>query len=101
MEGPAAMSDSMQARSFKVPPQVDTIRHRATIVAGVGVVAMIAAAILDAPQFYRSYLAAFIFWTSLSLGCLGLLMVHHLSGGAWGLVIRRLLEAGAKTLPLM
>ena len=28
-------------------------------------------------------------------------MVHHLSGGAWGLVIRRLLESGTRTLPLM
>ena len=27
-------------------------------------------------------------------------MIHHLTGGAWGLVIRRLLEAGTRTLPL-
>jgi hypothetical protein len=28
-------------------------------------------------------------------------MLHHLVGGAWGFVIRRILEAGTRTLPLM
>ena len=28
-------------------------------------------------------------------------MVHHLTGGAWGLVIRRPLEAAARTMPIM
>ena len=49
----------------------------------------------------RGYLIAYMFWTGLSLGCLALLMVQYLSAGLWGLVIRRLLEAGAKVLPLM
>jgi hypothetical protein len=95
------MSDPMHVQSFHVPPDVDRIRQRATIAAGVGVVAIVVALVLDPAQFFRSYLTAFIYWTSLSLGCLGLLMVHHLSGGAWGLLIRRLLEAGVKTLPVM
>jgi hypothetical protein len=30
-----------------------------------------------------------------------LLMLHHLVGGSWGFVIRRILEAGTRTLPLM
>ena len=49
----------------------------------------------------RGYLIAYMFWTGLSIGCLALLMVQYLSGGLWGLVIRRFLEAGAKGLPLM
>ncbi len=49
----------------------------------------------------RGYLIAYMFWTGLSLGCMALLMVQYLSGGLWGLVIRRFLEAGAKVLPLM
>src|SRR6185312_3518956 len=43
----------------------------------------------------------YMFWTGLSLGCLGLLMMQYLSGGLWGLVIRRFLEAGANVLPMM
>ena len=37
----------------------------------------------------------------MTLGCLALLMLQHLTGGRWALVIRRILEAGTRTLPLM
>ena len=30
-----------------------------------------------------------------------LLMVYHLTGGSWGFLIRRILEAGMRTLPLL
>jgi hypothetical protein len=36
-----------------------------------------------------------------TLGCLALLMLQHLTGGRWSLVIRRILEAGTRTLPVM
>jgi len=52
-------------------------------------------------QFFRSYLIAYLFWLGVALGCLPLLMLHHLVGGTWGFVIRRVLEAGTRTLPLM
>jgi hypothetical protein len=52
-------------------------------------------------RFFEAYLVAYVFWTGLVLGSLALLMVQHLSGGAWGVVIRRLLEAAVRTLPLM
>ena len=52
-------------------------------------------------QFFRSYLIAYLFWFGIALGCLPLLMLHHLVGGTWGFVIRRILEAGTRTLPLM
>jgi hypothetical protein len=37
----------------------------------------------------------------IALGSMALLMVQHLSGGAWGLVIRRPLEAAVRTMPIM
>jgi len=52
-------------------------------------------------DFFRSYLVAFLFWIGITLGCTALLMVQHLTGGNWALVIRRILEAGSRTLPLM
>ena len=52
-------------------------------------------------QFFRSYLIAYLFWLGVALGCLPVLMLHHLVGGTWGFVIRRILEAGTRTLPLM
>jgi hypothetical protein len=55
----------------------------------------------DPQQFFQSYLVGYIYWLVITLGCLGVLMLHHLISGRWGFVIRRLLESGARTLPLM
>jgi hypothetical protein len=52
-------------------------------------------------QFLRSYLVGFFFWFGAGMGCLALLMVHFVSGGAWGVMIRRPLEAGTRTLYVM
>jgi hypothetical protein len=52
-------------------------------------------------QFFRAYLTAYIFFLGLGLGSLVLLMIYFLTGGAWGFLIRRILEAGMRTLPLL
>ena len=52
-------------------------------------------------QFFRSYLFAYLFWLGLPLGCMSVLMVHHLTGGRWGFAIRRFLEAGIATIPVL
>jgi hypothetical protein len=49
----------------------------------------------------RSYLVAFLFWLGIALGALAVLSIHHVTGGAWGVAIRRPLEAAAQTLPLL
>jgi len=51
--------------------------------------------------FVQSYIFAYVFWVAIPLGCLAILMLHHLTGGWWGLPIRRILEAGSRTLLLM
>jgi hypothetical protein len=61
----------------------------------------LAAGFADRAEFFRSYLVAFLFWIGIALGSLALLMMQHLTGGRWALVIRRILEAGSRTLPLM
>ncbi|HEX5352872.1 MAG TPA: hypothetical protein VFW60_02215 [Rhodanobacteraceae bacterium] len=52
-------------------------------------------------QALLSYLYAFFFFTGLSVGSLALLMMHSLTGGAWGDCIRAPLLAAARILPLM
>jgi hypothetical protein len=56
---------------------------------------------MDAAHFWQSYLFAFIFWAGLTLGCLGIFFLHNVVGGNWGVAVRRLVEAGLKTLPLI
>src|SRR5206468_11426451 len=50
-------------------------------------------------QFFLSYLVAFNYWFGVGLGCLAILMLQYTTGGDWGVVLRRILEAGARTLP--
>jgi hypothetical protein len=57
--------------------------------------------ILDREQSLRSYLFAYLYWTGMALGCMAILLLHHTVGGKWGMVIRRMCEAGARTLPFM
>jgi hypothetical protein len=72
------------------------------VIAGAVVVAVCAGAgVADWPEFFHSYLIAFLFWLGITLGSLALLMVQHLTGGRWALVIRRILEASSRTLPMM
>jgi hypothetical protein len=73
-------------------------------VGGAGAVVLaicLSAGYLDRVEFLHSYLIAYLFWLGITLGSLALLMMQHLTGGRWALVIRRILEAGTRTLPLM
>ncbi len=67
-----------------------------------GVVSLIAAILQPTrEQFFHSYLLGFMLWLGASLGSMAFLMIQHLTGGMWGMVIRRQLEAAMKVLPLM
>lgn len=76
-------------------------QRRALTIGIAGVLLCVTALLLDRAEFLRSYLFADVFWTGMALGCLGILLMHHTVGGKWGMVIRRLCEAGARTLPFM
>jgi hypothetical protein len=76
-------------------------RGKAFIAGGIGAVALLAGAFLDSEQFFRSYLWSYAFCIGTASGCMAWLMLQHLSGGAWGVVIRRPAEAAARTLPLL
>ncbi len=90
----------MQASEF-TPRDFDTVQRRG-LLAGSGALALCAAgAVADPDQFLRSYLVGYLFWTGIALGSAAILMLHHLVGGGWGHVIRRSLESGMRTLPLM
>lgn len=89
------------------PPSdtVASLQRKGTIAAVLGVVLAGVGFVLAGEhaldRFYEAYLVAYTFWMGLVLGSMALLMVHHLTGGAWGVVIRRPLEAAIGTLPFM
>jgi hypothetical protein len=83
------------------PLKLEHLPRRLALLGGVLVAVCLAGGFADKADFFRSYLVAFLFWIGVTLGCLALLMVQHLTGGNWALIIRRILEAGSRTLPLM
>jgi hypothetical protein len=82
-------------------PQYDRLEKQALVAGVAGLVLCAIFGIRDSNQFFKSYLLSYIFWVSIPLGCIGVLMLHHLTGGWWGYPLRRILEAGTRTLVLM
>jgi hypothetical protein len=87
---------------YQPPESIGGMQRLGMGAALVGVVMTIAGyAMAGQGKFFEAYLVAYVFWMGIPLGSLALLMVQHLSGGAWGIVIRRPLEAAVRTLPIM
>ncbi|HYM59349.1 MAG TPA: hypothetical protein VEZ11_00500 [Thermoanaerobaculia bacterium] len=57
--------------------------------------------LFDAPSFYRSWLPSWLFWLQINAGCLAILFLQYISGGQWGIVIRRPLGAAARSMPVL
>jgi len=91
----------MKPLGYNPPAELKRLSTSALLVGAVFTVVLVVGAFVDRTQFFRAYLIGFIFWIGITLGSLALLMLQHLTGGAWGLVIRRVLEASTQTLPLM
>src|SRR4026207_792041 len=87
--------------AYTAPAEVGVFQKRALIVGVVFMVLLAIGALMNRQQFFRSDLVAYIFWAGIAIGSLAILMLQHLTGGGWGLVIRRVLEASTRTLPLI
>src|SRR6266436_2384730 len=88
----------MTEQDYRAPESIDRIRQRALIAGMIGLVICIIGIFKAPDRFFPSYLLAFMFILGLSLGSLGLLMLQHLTGGDWGIVIRRPLESATRVL---
>lgn len=84
---------------FAPPEALGRLNKRALLIGGVAALLSAAGLFLDRTQFFRSYLVAWLFWMGIAMGGFGTMLLHHMSAGAWGLMIRRIFEAGTRTLP--
>jgi hypothetical protein len=94
----ARLPASMDARLMS---RVRRVQLAALTIGLLALAATMAGAFFERTQFFFSYLFAYLFWLSLSLGCFLVAMIHVLTGGRWGFPTRRFLEAGYMVLPLM
>src|SRR5258708_29047104 len=83
------------------PEVVRKISQRSLVIGtGFAVISSVLA-FIRRDEFYRAYLLGFMCWLGVALGCMAILMIRHLTGGGWGTVIRRILGAAMRTLPLL
>jgi hypothetical protein len=93
------MSSPAQYQNFAPPAAVKQWQRRAAMVAvPFTLVAAVGWVLVGSDEFYQAYLLGYMWVFGLSLGSLALLMTYHTTGGAWGTVIRRPLEAAVRTL---
>jgi hypothetical protein len=76
------------------------VRNSLAFVALVSWVSLAAGFVTNRDQFYFSYLVAFVFFVSITLGALFFVMVQHLTGSAWSVTVRRLMETMIRAIPL-
>jgi hypothetical protein len=86
---------------YAAPVALDRLQLRGLIAGGAGILLCALGFFLDRPAFYRAWLVGWLYWLGIALGCLAIMMLHHLTRGAWGLVARRVLEAAGRTLPVL
>ena len=87
-------------------PAADINRWR-TLALGIGgilsIIILVVAVIFEEQRedALRAWLLGFIFWGGIGIGGLGVLLLQYLTGGAWGVVVRRIAEAASRTLPII
>ena len=87
--------------ALTAPAAVDRLRVLALGAGVIGAVLLMIGFFVGPEYFFRSYLVGWVFWTGIALGSLALLMVQHMTRGAWGVAGRRVMEAATRTLPWM
>ena len=86
---------------LSTPPVIKTIGRRSLVIGVVASVIAIGLGFTNPQVFFRGYLLSFMDWLGICLGSMAILMIRHMTGGGWGMVIRRVLGASMRTLPLM
>jgi hypothetical protein len=94
----------INTNNFSAPADIDRLRNIALGIGGICALVVLSVAALFPEwreQALRSWLLGYVFWCGIGIGSLGLLILQYLTGGAWGVVIRRIVEAGSRTLPIL
>ena len=84
-----------------IGPRLNALIAKAPLYMAIGGVLTLAGLILSPRSFFQSYLFAFMFWFGITMGSTAWLMAHHVTGGGWGFLLRRPLEAATRVWPLV
>ena len=91
----------MNVQEYRPPASFDRVQSGGWLIGGFALLLAIVGAFISPAKFFQSYLFSYMLVLGLTLGSLGLLMMQHLTGGYWGVIIRRPLEAASRNIWLM
>ncbi len=91
----------MNAQDYQAPASVNRVQSGGFVIGGLALLLAIFGAVTSPANFYHAYLFSYMWVLGLTLGSLGLLMLQHLTGGIWGIIIRRPLEAASRNILLV
>jgi len=95
------MNAAIPHLDLTAPQVVRKISQRSLVIGVVFALISGALAFVRPDEFYRAYLLGFMCWLGVALGSMAIVMIRHLTGGGWGTVIRRILGAAMRTLPVL
>jgi len=95
------MSTTHANLDLSAPPVIKLIGRRSLIIGAAASVIAVGIGCTNPTVFMRGYLISYMDWLGVCLGSMVILMIRHLTGGGWGMVIRRILGASMRTVPLM
>ncbi len=96
-----AHTHSQETDTYFVPVDIWTrVRNSILFVAIIGWLGAIVGYATDPEHFFWSYLVAFLFSIGIAIGASFFVMVQHLTGSAWSVTVRRLMEALMRTMPV-
>ena len=87
--------------NLTTPPIIKTLQTRSLTVGAAATVIALYVAFTKPTVFFRGYLLSYMAWLGVCLGSMAIVMLRHMTGGGWGTVIRRILGAAMRTLPLL
>ncbi len=90
-----------EAAGINLPDGAGRLQRTALIVGIAGLAVCGLGAFVSPDYFFRSWLVGWVYWAGVALGCLALSLLHHLTHGDWGIVLRRTMEAATRTLPAL
>ena len=90
--------------NWELGPAANTIGRAGIVIGVLGVAAAAALGFFtgdNSDRFFQSYLINFCFYLSLALGGLFFVLIQHLTGATWSVVVRRIAETISGNLWLM
>jgi hypothetical protein len=91
----------MNGQEYQAPASVNRAQRLGFTIGATALILAIVGAVTSPAKFYQAYIFSYMLVLGMALGSLGLLMLQHVTGGRWGIVIRRPLEAATRTIWLL